>query len=125
MANEQNLIPFSERTPSERSELGRKGAEISNRVQKEKKRMRMILEECMKLKSQNKKYEGLPYEITTALGLLEGAENGNARNYETIVTMLGETPNLIQEEEKETPSIEINVVDNSDLEKIMYDKRKE
>ena len=124
MANEQNLQPSNVNhtfTPEETL----KGIQRSIEVRQEKSRMKKILKECMKMKSQNKKYKDLPMEYSITLGLLEGAENGNARNYETIVTMLGETPNLIQEEERETPSIEINVVDNSDLEKIMYDKRKE
>ena len=123
MANEQNLQPGNVNhtfTPEETL----KGVQRSIEVRQEKSRMKKILKECMKMKSQNKKYKDLPMEYSITLGLLEGAENGNARNYETIVTMLGEAHNLIQEE-RETQSIEINVVDNSDLEKIMYDKRKE
>lgn len=99
----------------------RKGGKKSGEVRRLKKAMKEMLLDA--LESENSK--GLTYGQLVTMGLIKGAIDGNARNYETIVTMLGEAPNLIQEEERETPSIEINVVDNSDLEKIMYDKRKE
>lgn len=44
MANEQNLISFGDRSPRERREIARKGAEASNKKQREKKMFRETLE---------------------------------------------------------------------------------
>ena len=86
MANEQNLIPFSERSPRERKELGRKGAEATNRIKKEKKTMRQMLEMCLQMEDEN----GIPYMQAVTIGLLKGATRGEARNYKAILETLGE-----------------------------------
>lgn len=44
MANEQNLIPNSERTPSERRENARKAGIASGKARREKKTLREIME---------------------------------------------------------------------------------
>ena len=53
----------------------------------------------------------------TTLGLIKGAVDGKAENYKTIVQLLGE----LQEHVNETPSLNINIVDNSNLEKVLYE----
>lgn len=42
--NDENLIPLNKRTPRERKEIAKKGAEASNRKQAEKKAFKEILE---------------------------------------------------------------------------------
>ena len=86
MANEQNLIPFSERTPRERSELGRKGNIASTKAKKEKKTMKQMLEMCLEMKDK----KGVSYRDLATIGLLKGAIKGDARNYKAIVETLGE-----------------------------------
>lgn len=54
------------------------------------------------------------------IGLWFGAVQGNATNYKTLMEANEEI-----ETQTETPSININVVDNSNLEKVMYDSNKE
>lgn len=53
------------------------------------------------------------------IGLWFGAVQGNATNYKTLMEANEEI-----ETQTETPSININVVDNSKLEKVMYEDRK-
>ena len=111
MANEQNLrVPTSE----EAREIGRKGGIRSGEVRREKATMKKTLE--MLLNEKNNK--GKTYRELTTLGLIKGAVDGKAENYKTIVQLLGE----LQESNNETPSIEIKIVDNSNLEKVMYEE---
>ena len=73
-----------------------------------KKALEMLLDE--------KNSKGKTYRDLATLGLIKGAIDGKAENYRTIVQLLGEL-----EEIKETPSVEIKIVDNTDLEKVMYE----
>lgn len=92
-----------------------KGGIRSGEVRREKATMRKQLE--MLLDQTNKK--GQTYRELTTLGLIKGAVDGKAENYKTIVQLLGE-----MEVESETPSININVIDNTGLESAMYDNDK-
>lgn len=84
----------------------------SGEVRREKATMKKALE--MLLDEKNKK--GTTYRDLATLGLIKGAINGKAENYRAIVELLGEL-----QEVKETPSVEIKIVDNTDLEKVMYE----
>ena len=109
MANEQNLkVPTSE----EAREYGRRGGIASGEARREKATMKKTLE--MLLNEKNNK--GKTYRELTTLGLIKGAVDGKAENYKTIVQLLGE----LQEQVNETPSLNINIVDNSNLEKTLY-----
>ena len=110
MANEQNLkVPTSE----EAREYGRRGGIASGEARREKATMKKTLE--MLLNEKNNK--GKTYRELTTLGLIKGAVDGKAENYKTIVQLLGE----LQEQTNETPSLNINIVDNSNLEKVLYE----
>lgn len=114
MAKEDQIeeYRFDNRTAEEQREIARMGGIASGKARQEKATMRKTLE--MLLNEKNKK--GTTYRELTTLGLIKGAVNGNANNYRTIVEMLGE----LVETQAETPSININIVDNSELEKVMY-----
>ena len=114
MANEQNLKPI--RNKKEARELGQKGGIASGIARKEKATMKKTLE--MLLDETNKK-SGKSYKELVTLGLIKGAINGKADNYKTIMEAIGE---LNGSEIKVTPEININVVNNEDLEKVMYEK---
>lgn len=47
--NDENLIPLNKRTPRERKEIAKKGAAASNRVQKEKKTFKQLIETMMEM----------------------------------------------------------------------------
>ena len=84
--NEQNLIPFNERTEEEQREIARQGGIRSGEVRREKATMKATLE--MLLNTTNNK--GQTYRELATLGLLKGAIKGNAQNYKTILETLGE-----------------------------------
>lgn len=86
----------------------------SGEVRREKATMKKSLE--MLLDEKNKK--GTTYRDLVTLGLIKGAINGKAENYKAIIELLGEL-----EETKETPSVEIRIVDNSSLEASMYEDK--
>lgn len=94
MANEQNLIPNSQRSPEELREMTRKGGIRSGEVRREKATMKKALE--MLLDEQNKK-SGKTYRELATLGLIQGAIKGKSENYRLILELLGE---LKQNEEK-------------------------
>lgn len=121
MANESNLIPMNKRTPRERQEISRKGAIASNKVQKEKKTIVNALKDLLQEEVLGKdgKTTGKTYQDLVNLGLLKGAMKGNAQNYRVLLETLGQ----LQTQGASTPKIEINVVDNSNLEEVLYDNR--
>jgi PBSX family phage terminase large subunit len=80
MANEHNLIPFSERTARERSEFGRRGAEASNKVKKEKKTLANTINRLMELPLQSK-------EMKEKLKLL-GLEDNEMNNQTAMVVAM-------------------------------------
>lgn len=94
MANEQNLVPNFERTPSERQEIARKGGIASGEARREKATMKKALE--MLLDEQNKK-SGKTYRELATLGLIQGAIKGKSDNYRLILELMGE---LKQKEEE-------------------------
>lgn len=92
----------------------RAGGIRSGEVRREKATMKKTLE--MLLNEKNNK--GKTYRELTTLGLIKGAVDGKAENYKTIVQLLGE----LQEQANEAPSLNINIVDNSNLEKALYEE---
>ena len=116
MAMHENLTPFKE--GEERTKIaGHNGGVKSGEVRREKATMRQTLQ--LLLETENKK--GTSYKELTTLGLIKGAIDGKAENYKLILTLLGE----LEEKSQETPVVNINVVDNSNLEKIMYETNRE
>jgi hypothetical protein len=83
---QENLIPMNERSKDEVRELGQKGGIRSGEVRREKATMKATLE--MLLDEKYKK--GKTYRELVTLGLINGAINGNAQNYKTILETLGE-----------------------------------
>lgn len=111
MAREDNLIPEAHKLTLEEQSAGGKR---SGEVRREKATMKRTLE--MLLDERNNK--GKTYRDLATLGLIKGAIDGKAENYKTIVQLLGE----LQEQETTTPEININIVDNSNLEKTLYEE---
>ena len=105
---------FNNRTAEEQQTIATMGGIASGKVRQEKATMKKTLE--MLLNEKNNK--GKTYRELSTLGLIKGAVDGKAENYKIILALLGE---INSEEAKETPSVTINVVDNSNLEKAMYE----
>ena len=116
---QENLIPFTERTVEEQREIARQGGIASGKARQEKATMKATLE--MMLETTNKK--GYKYKDNVALGLIANAidktKGGNPEAYKTIAKMLGELDSF--NETQETPSVQINIVDNNSLEKVLYE----
>ena len=119
----ENLIPLNERTKDEQREIARQGGIASGKVRQEKATMRktleLLLDEVANIEGNDEK---LTYRQLATLGLLKGAIEGKAENYKTALQVLGE---LQEEENNETPNVTINIVDNSNLESVMYDEDKQ
>lgn len=133
MANEQNLIPNSARSPKEVRENGAKGGKISGEVRREKatfkNAIKWLIESDIKIKDGNIydyfKKSGIdisnlkPAQLA-ALGLWSGAIQGKAENYKTLMEANSELEDL----QKDTPTVNINIIDNSELEKTLYEEDK-
>lgn len=113
----KNLIPFNERTEEEQREIARMGGIASGEARREKATMKKTLETLL----QEKNKKGVEYQKLCALGLIKGAIQGKAENMKTILQITGE---LEQQEQVSTPQVNINIVDNSDLEKVLYEDEK-
>lgn len=116
MANKNdNLIPEAHKlTVEDQSNGGKRSGE----VRRENATMRKQLE--MLLKSTNG--NGKKYSDLVSLGLIVNAidknKGGNPKAYELIARMLGQ---IEQEEQTSTPELKIEIVNNEDLEAVMYE----
>lgn len=115
MAKEDNLIPFTSEQSREEAKInGRKGGIASGEARREKATFKKTLE--MLLDEKNSK--GKTYRELITLGQIKSAIDGKAENFKAILALMGET----EEQQSETPTVNINIVDNSDLEKTLYEK---
>ena len=83
MANEQNLIPNSERTPSELREMARNGGLASGEARRKRKTLK---EELLLMLA-----EGDTQQSVT-LALIEKAMGGDTKAFEVIRDTIGEKP---------------------------------
>lgn len=133
MANNTNLVSLATRTQHERTEIAKKGAEASNKVQKEKRTFKKAIEwlanSDIKLKggSVYDTLKGMGIDVDTlnptqlaTIGLWYGAVQGNATNYKTLM----EGNNEIEEEGSVNPTFKVEIIDNSNLEKQLYEANK-
>lgn len=126
MANEQNLKPIQSKNQARK--LGKNGGIRSGEVRREKatfkNAIKWLVESDIKIDKGNLyesfKQSGIDIsKLNTTqlatLGLWSGAVQGNATNYKTLM----EANEEIQTD-TETPNININIIDNEHLEKVMY-----
>jgi hypothetical protein len=112
MANKNdNLIPEAHKlTLEDQSNGGKRSGE----VRRERANLRKTLNDLL-----NETYKGdKTYKDMATLGLIVGAIKGKAENYKVIAQVLGE---LDEPTNVETPVVNINVVDNTELEKALYE----
>lgn len=116
MANKNdNLIPGGYKlTLEEQSAGGKRSGEVRREKATMRKTLEMLLDEVADIEGND---NNLTYKQLATIGLLKGAIRGDNANYKTILEVIGE----MQEQNNETPSVQINIVDNSNLEGVMYE----
>lgn len=120
MAKEDNLIPAGHKLTLEEQSAGGKASVRSRQLKKTfKLALKELLEEEVKDKSG--KSTGKTYQDLVNLGLLKGAMKGNPYNYRTILETIGELE--AEKNEVSVPTIKLEVVDNSNLESVLYDNK--
>ena len=112
MANNSNLIPGGHKLTLEEQSAG---GIASGKARKERATMKKVLLDMLDEIGDTE--NNLTYRQLTTLGLIKGAIQGNATNYKTILEATGEI-----EVNSTTPDVVIKVVDNTELEKAMYEK---
>lgn len=120
MAKEDNLIPAGHKLTLEEQSAGGKA---SGEVRALKKTFKMALKELLQEEVKDKKGNstGKTYQDLVNIGLVKGAMKGNAINYKTILETIGELE--AEKTEVSVPTIKLEVVDNSNLEAIMYEDK--
>ena len=124
MANESNLVPFNKQTKEEQREIAAMGGRASGKTRRLKKTFKMALKELLQEEVKDKKGNpsGKTYQDLVNIGLVKGAMKGNAINYKTILETIGELE--AEKSEVSVPTIKLEVVDNSNLESVLYDNKK-
>ena len=109
---------FNKRTAEEQHKIAVAGGIASGKARQEKATMRktleMMLDEVADIEGND---NGLTYKQLATIGLLKGAIRGDNANYKTILETIGE-----MQESNETPTVQINIVDNTSLEGAMYEQ---
>ena len=120
--NKENLIPLNTRTKEEQREIAIQGGKASGEARRHKATMRETLKmmlEDIPLDEDNK--NKLTNRELATLGLIKGARCGNSINYRTIMETIGE---LVEGNNTTTPTLKIEVSDNSKLEKVLYEENR-
>lgn len=116
MANEQNLRPGEYKLSVEEA---KKGGIASGEARRKKATMRETLKKMLEdipIDEENK--DKLTNGELATLGLIKGARCGNSTNYRTILETIGE---LVEGTSLSTPTVKIEISDNSSLEKTLYE----
>lgn len=136
---QENLIPFTERTESEKRRIAVMGGIASGQARKRNAIIRNSLQKILNsnikipdniedkdIKDYMNKLQALGVntkEVSLVdlmnLGQILGAIGSKPECYRALLESSGELEK--QEEVNNTPSININVIDNSKLEKVMYE----
>lgn len=102
MANEENLIPNEERTPSERRENARKGGIASGKARRRKRSMKEAADLFLSLPVSDKRkfnkaarryvdVEDIDNQMLMIMGLVDAATDGDARAARVVIDMIGES----------------------------------
>lgn len=114
--NDENLIPFNELSPRERTEMARKGAMASNKKQKERRMMKEVVKSLMteemspELVSKLKDklpflQDDMTFQTAMVMGQLMSAMDGNSKAFE-LLTALNDTDLANKSSEYDDLSIE-------------------
>ena len=136
---QKDLIPMNKRTEEEQKKITTMGGIASGKARQKKALLRESLQAMLnnninlnntsneaiqqvrdRLKLLGLDTSKLSVNDLVNAGLILGAVFGNANNYRTILETTGQTV----EQETATPTLSINIVDNSNLEKTLYEANK-
>lgn len=92
MANEQNLIPNSERSPDEVRKNGRKGGIASGKARRNKKLLRECLEELLEKEMTDKSGNTVSGAEALAVKLFKKAMDGDVKAFEVLRDTSGQKP---------------------------------
>ena len=99
MANEQNLIPNEQRTPSERRENARKAGKASGKKRREQKFYKDLLNTLLKSEVKNEELKKFAesygiknpdIKTLTLLGMVRASINGNPNAFDRLYELTGE-----------------------------------
>ena len=101
MPNEKNLIPNSERSPTELSEMGKAGGIASGAARRRKRSMREAADYYLSLPETDRRRvnamlrdsvapEDIDNQMAVVMGITEAAKRGDARAANVLLKMLGE-----------------------------------
>jgi hypothetical protein len=93
MANEQNLIPFTERSESEVRKLNSKGGVNSGEARRRKRDIRLALEALLEKDISDKHGNTMSTAEAIALKQIEKALKGDTRAFEVVRDSAGQKPN--------------------------------
>jgi hypothetical protein len=127
---QENLIPFTERTEEEQRRIATQGGIASGEARRQKKSLRekakllMSLsiqdkEELLKAKELGLNKEDIDIEMMNLIHMLNIIKKENFNSVGAFNSLKELTDE--QEETSETPTVNINIVDNTDLEKVLYE----
>ena len=115
MANNENLKPNSERTPSERRKNARKAGIKSGEVRRQKKSMREMLDYLLEKELTNKNGEKATTLEAMMASMIKQSISGNVRACEFIRDTIGQKPT----EKVEATNATITVTDEKTIESVM------
>lgn len=101
MANEENLIPFNERTESEQRQIAQKGGIASGAARRRKRSMKEAADYYLSLPETDRRRvnallrdevdnEDIDNQMSVVMGITEAAKRGDARAAGVLLKMLGE-----------------------------------
>ena len=92
MANNENLKPNSERTPSERKALAKKAGIASGKARRKVKKIKEYLEIGLELAISDKQGNTYSRKEAGVIKLIERYVKGDPKAFDTVVELLGENP---------------------------------
>ncbi len=92
MANNENLIPNSERSPNEVRENGKKGGIASGKARRRKKLLRECLEELLEKEIKDKRGNTMTGAEAMAVKVFQQALKGDLKAFEIVRDTSGQKP---------------------------------
>ena len=111
MANEQNLIPFTERSKSEVRKLNSKGGINSGEARRRKRDLRLALDALLEKDISDKNGNVMTTTEAIALKQIEKALKGDTKAFEVVRDTVGQKP---------TEKLDVTVNDDSTKEMDEY-----
>ena len=103
MANDENLIPFNERTEKEQRKIAISGGKASGEARRAKKTMKEMLDYLLEKEITNKAGEKATTLEAISVSIIKQAMAGNTKAYEVIRDTIGQKPDNVMKLKGEIP----------------------